>query len=88
MTRRIYLRIPFLLAALALVSCAPATEVPDQPTALATNTPALVSPTEEPAMEPTADVSAVADGRVVFEQLGISLEVPEAWWSSKTRWST
>ena len=77
MIRRNYLIITVLLAALALVSCAPATEVPEQPTALATNTPAPVAPTEEPAMEPTADASAVADGRVVFEQLGISLEIPE-----------
>ena len=67
-----------LIVGLVLVSCAPATEVPEGPTALTTNTPAPVAPTEEPAVEPTPDTSAAADGRVIFEQLGISLEIPES----------
>lgn len=77
MFRRIFLIISVLFLALALVSCASETEIPEQPTAQSTNTPALAAPTEEPTQEPTADTSAMADDRIIFEQLGMSLEVPD-----------
>lgn len=77
MAKRSYFIGIVLVAALFLVACGASTEVTEQPTAIPTNTPAPMDPTQEPSPEPTVEESNELEGRVVFDQLGISLVVPD-----------
>lgn len=77
MFKRVIFTSTLLLFALALVSCAPQTEDPGEPTARPTEPAAPLPQTEEPTLEPTAELIVEPSNRFTFEQLGISLEVPE-----------
>lgn len=72
-----------LISACSLTGTAPEQTQPVIPTA--TDTPATISPTDEPAPSPDGeDVDpAQSETRVIFEQLGISLEVPEGLYVQK-----
>ena len=66
-----------LVVGVVLMSCTPVTEVPEEPAVLPTDPsppqePAGV-PTEEPILEPAAEQEV----RIYFEQLGISMELPQ-----------
>lgn len=65
-----------LATALALVSCAPQAVETPAPAALPSETAAPVPPTEGEQTPPTTEAGPIS-GRVNFEQLGVSLEVPE-----------
>lgn len=77
MFKRVYFTGALLLLALVLISCTPAVEISEEPEALPTNDPASPPPTELPIIEPTDESGAEPDGRTYFEQLGISLDIPE-----------
>ena len=77
MFNRVILRGILLIAALALVSCAPQTEVPEEQAALPTDPSPQSQASEEPVIEPTDEPIGEPDGRTYFEQLGISLDIPE-----------
>lgn len=65
-----------LLVGLILVSCAPATEATEQPAVLPTDPSPESHPTEQPIIEPSDEPISESGGRITFEQLGISLEIP------------
>ncbi len=66
-----------VLAGLALAACSPRTTQPAEPAPLPTETSVPLPPSEEPTSEPAAEPTMETTGRTSFEQLGISLQVPE-----------
>jgi hypothetical protein len=66
-----------LIAVFALVSCAPPAEVVEEPAVLPTDPSPPQDPTDQPVEEPIIEPVAEPADRIYFEQLGISLEVPE-----------
>lgn len=77
MYKRAFISSILLLLALALASCAPQSEATEEPAPLPVNTSPAPPPTEEAVIEPVDEPVAEEDGRTYFEQLGISLEIPE-----------
>jgi hypothetical protein len=75
--KRFILIVSIALLGLVLASCAPSAVQTPAPAAPATETSVPLPPSEEPTSEPAAEPAAVNSGRISFDQLGISLEVPE-----------
>lgn len=66
-----------ILAGLVLAACGPRIDQTAQPTLPPTDTAVQLPPSEEPTSEPAAQPTSEAPGRTTFQQLGISLQVPE-----------
>jgi len=66
-----------LVMACALAACSPQAEIPLASEILPTDPAPQSHPTEEPIIEPVEEPIREPEGRITFEQLGISLEVPE-----------
>jgi len=65
------------LLGLVMAACAPSAVQTTVPEAPPTETSVPLPPSEEPTSEPAAELAGVNSGRISFDQLGISLEVPE-----------
>ena len=66
-----------ILAGLVLAACGPRLDQTAEPVLPPTETAVPVPPSEESTSEPTAEPAAETAGRTTFQQLGISLQVPE-----------
>jgi hypothetical protein len=75
-----FLLVLFIIG-LILAACTPRAAAPEEPTAVPSDTPAPAQPTDSPTDDPTSEPSNQPDStdsdRVSFDQLGISLEIPE-----------
>jgi len=74
---RITLIVFSALFGLVLAACAPSAVQTPAPAVPATETSVPLPPSEEPTSEPAAEPTAESSGRISFDQLGISLEIPE-----------
>jgi hypothetical protein len=77
MTKQVVLSIFLLIVALAMVACGSPTLVSEEEASLPINTAEVPPPTENPIIEPTDEIIPEPEGRTHFEQLGISLEIPQ-----------
>ncbi len=66
-----------LIVAVALASCAAPAEITEEPAVLPTDPAAEQEPADKPTEEPVIEPVEEPPSRTNFEQLGISLEVPE-----------